>query len=72
MSLGFKRGALIAHPKYGFAYMGGFLKDRVSLHNINTAKRLYQNAKPNDCKFLTYNTWRLRLLPDLNVGVSAA
>jgi len=31
-----------------------------------------QNAKPEDIKFLTYNTWRCRFLPTINSGVSSA
>lgn len=62
-SLGFKRGSLVKHAKYGVAYVGGFLKDRLSLHALSDGKRLCQNAKPDACGFLTYNTWRTRLLP---------
>ena len=32
----------------------------VSLHSIETGKRLTQSAKPQDIQFLTYNTWRTR------------
>ena len=62
ISLGFKRGSLVTHPKYGITYVGGYLNDRISLHNLATGKRLCQNAKPAECKFLAYNTWRTRLL----------
>lgn len=61
--MGFKRGSLIKHPKWGLAYVGGFLKDRISLHAAATGKRLCQNAKPADFQFLTFNTWRARALP---------
>lgn len=71
-SLGFKRGSLVKHPKFGVAYVGGFLKDRISLHRLTDGKRLCQNAKPSDCKFLAFNSWRTRLLPCLKTGVSAA
>jgi hypothetical protein len=37
---------------------GGSSKGRVSLHSVETGKRLCQNAQ--DIKFLTYNTWRTR------------
>jgi RRXRR protein len=57
-SLGFKRGSLVKHPKYGVVFVGGFLKDRISLHSLTDGKRLTQKAKPSDCKFLTYNSWR--------------
>ena len=60
ISEGFKRGSLIKHPKFAVAYVGGTLKGRISLHSIETGKRLTQNAKPEDCQFLTYNYWRVR------------
>jgi len=57
-SLGFKRGSLVKHPKYGLAYVGGFLKDRISLHSLVDGHRLCQNAKPSDVRFLAFNSWR--------------
>jgi len=70
-SHGLKRGSLVKHPKWGVVYVGGCLKDRISLHSVTTGKRLTQNAKPSDCQFLTYNSWRVRLLPCLRTGVFA-
>jgi hypothetical protein len=67
-----KRGSLVKHPKWGIAYVGGVLKDRISLHRLADGKRLCQNARPSDCKFLAFNSWRTRLLPGMNAGVSAA
>lgn len=32
------------------------------ISSLTTGKRLTQDAKPADCKFLTYNSWRTRLL----------
>lgn len=57
-SHGFKRGSLVKHQKWGLAYVGGFLKDRISLHSLTDGKRLTQQAKPIECLFLTYNSWR--------------
>ena len=62
-SLGFKRGSLVKHPKYGTVYVGGTMGDRVSLHSLGDGKRLTQSAVPSDCKFLAFNTWRRALLP---------
>jgi hypothetical protein len=64
-SLGFKRGSLVKHPKYGLAYVGGGIKDRISLHRLTDGKRLCKNARPSECKFLSYSTWRTRFLPCL-------
>lgn len=57
-SLGFKRGSLVKHPKYGLTYVGGTMGDRISLHSLPDGKRLCQNAKPPDVKFLAFNSWR--------------
>lgn len=57
-SLGFKRGSLVKHLKVGLAYVGGHFKGGISLHSVETGKRLGQNFKPTDCKFLTFNSWR--------------
>ena len=60
LSQGFKRGSWIKHPKWGVGYVGGTLKGRISLHDLNTGKRLTQNAKPEDCILLTLSSWRIR------------
>lgn len=57
-SLGFTRGTLIQHIKYGLVYLGGTLKERVSLHNIGNGKRVTQSAKVTDCTILTRIAWR--------------
>jgi hypothetical protein len=60
LSLGLKRGSWVKHPKYGLCYVGGTLKGRLSLHNLQTGTRLTQDAHPNDCQFLTRSSWRVR------------
>ena len=63
-SAGFKRGSTVSHSKRGICYVGGIGADgRISLHCIETGKRLCQNAKPEDIKFLAYSSQRTRLLP---------
>ncbi len=62
-SLGLKRGSLVKHPRWGASYVGGTSNKRISLHSSKDGKRLCQNAKPTECKFLTFNSWRTRLLP---------
>ena len=59
MSWGFKRGSLVRHPRVGLSYVGGFQKDRISLHNLKDGKRFGQNFYPSDCQFLSYNSWRV-------------
>ena len=67
ISAGFKRGSIVKHPKWGLTYVGGEMikptkrepnKKVISLHSIETGKRLTQSANPKDLQFLTYNTWR--------------
>ncbi len=68
ISAGFKRGSVVKHSKYRFCYIGGWQESPtkkdpkrklISLHDISSGKRLTQNALPTDCKFLSYNSWRL-------------
>jgi uncharacterized protein (UPF0335 family) len=62
-SLGFKRGSLVKHKKYGLTYVGGFRDvkgcpgTRLSLHDPHNSQRVCRAAKPVDCKFLTFNSW---------------
>ena len=57
MSMGYKRGSLVVHPKYGLSFIGGTSKGRISLHNVKNGSRLTQNANPSEIKFLTYNSF---------------
>lgn len=61
MSQGFKRGSIVKHVKRGFCYVGGenVEKKQVSLHSIQTGKRLTQSAKPKDLTFKAYSSWRI-------------
>jgi hypothetical protein len=52
LSVSFKRGSLVKHPRHGLTTVGGTMHGRVSLHRLD-GKRLCQNAKPKDIKFLT-------------------
>ncbi len=62
-SLGFKRGSIVRHRKYGIVFVGGTSNNRISLQRMEDGRRLCQNAKPSDVQFLAYSTWRTRLLP---------
>ncbi|MBO3459661.1 RRXRR domain-containing protein [Aetokthonos hydrillicola Thurmond2011] len=68
ISVGFKRGSIVKHPKYGFTYVSGWhssptkkdpSRKTISLYSLKTGKRLTQNAISTDCKFLSYNSWRV-------------
>jgi hypothetical protein len=72
MSLGFKRGSLVKHPKWGSSYIGGASKTGISLHSLETSSRVCRNAKVADLKVITIIAWRTLLLPDLKVMVLVA
>jgi hypothetical protein len=59
-SLGFKRGTLVRHPRYGLCTVGGYDREqrRLSLHAYQTNKRLTQTAKSADCHRLTAVAFR--------------
>ncbi len=63
LSLGFKRGTLVKHPTYGKAYVGGTMDGKLSLHALETGKRLTQRAKGTECTLIRLLRWRTRLLP---------
>ncbi len=58
MSLGLKRGSLVTHSKYGVCYVGGNSNNRLSVHKLETGKRLARNIDKKDLVFLSYNYWR--------------
>jgi hypothetical protein len=60
ISLGLKRGWWVRHPKWGIAYVGGTLNGRISLHEMQTGKRLTQTARVGDCQVLCTASWRVR------------
>jgi hypothetical protein len=59
MSLGFKKGSMVKHKKYGICYIGGNLRGRLSLHALKDGQRLCQNAKTEDAKLLAYSSFRI-------------
>jgi RRXRR protein len=63
LSLGIKRGALVKHPKWGKAYVGGTMDGKLSLHDLQTGKRLTQSAKVADCRLIKLVRWKTRLVP---------
>jgi hypothetical protein len=64
-SLGFTRGTLVRHPRYGLCRVGGYDRDkqRLSLHAYRTDTRLTQRANPADCHRLTVVAFRTWLVP---------
>jgi hypothetical protein len=62
-SLGYTRGTLVKHTKYGLAYIGGGKVGRMSLHALADGRRLTQMAHEAACQKQTILRWRSRLLP---------
>ena len=52
MSLGLKKQTMVIHNKHGLCLVGGNQKGNLSLHNIETGKRIILSAKRDDCKVL--------------------
>jgi hypothetical protein len=59
-SLGFRRGSVVNHEKLGMVYVGGTKDNRISLHDIQSGKRLTQYGLIKDVEFRYYNPWRIR------------
>jgi hypothetical protein len=72
-SLGFTRGTLVRHPRYGRCLIGGWDRttQRVSLHAYRTNKRLTQQARPAECARLTRMAFRTWLVPVARVHHTA-
>jgi hypothetical protein len=57
-SYSFNRGSLVRHIKHGLTYVGGCSRGRITLHALDTGRKLSQHAKPTDCIFLAFLSWR--------------
>ena len=62
MSLGLKKGTLVRHKKYSLCYIGGNIRNGLSLHCLKTGKRLTQQSKKEDITTLTRISFRTQLL----------
>jgi hypothetical protein len=60
VSLGLKRGSWVRHKRHGLVFVGGTAGGRISLHNMETGKRLTQQARVEDCRLLCTASWRIR------------
>jgi hypothetical protein len=47
------------------------MNGRISLHSLETGKRITQSAKKEDLKTLTNLKWRVAFIPGLKAGVSS-
>jgi RRXRR protein len=61
ISMGLKRGSWVQHKRFGLVYVGGTLNGRISLHCMDTGKRLTQHAHVEDCRRLCTASWRIRI-----------
>jgi hypothetical protein len=59
LSLGLKRGAWVRQPRRCVVYVGGTTSGRLSLHAMQTGKRLTQNARVSDCRLLCTASWHV-------------
>jgi hypothetical protein len=58
LSLGFKRGSWVKHPKHGLCYTGGVQGERLSLHSLQSGQRITK-VKPDSLQFLCRSSWRM-------------
>jgi hypothetical protein len=65
LSMGLKRGAVVNHTQLGRVYIGGTLNGKVSLHDLESGKRLTQSGSIKDCSFLYFNNWRTSWVDEL-------
>lgn len=70
LSLGFKRGSLVKHPRYGLTTMGGTRDGRLSLHALD-GKRLTQRANPKDLRLLKRTSLLFRTINPTRKGDSS-
>ena len=59
-SLNFRRGSIVTHKKFGICTVGGTSKNKLSLHSLQTGKRLTQNASGSDVTFKSFNNYSIR------------
>lgn len=57
LSMGLKRGSLVKHHKQGLCLVGGSSRGKISLHKVDDNSRLSRTINPEDCRFLSYNSW---------------
>jgi hypothetical protein len=61
-SMGMRRGSIVNHTELGMVYIGGTSKGKISLHAVESGKRLTKNVFCKDVKFLYVNPWRTQFL----------
>jgi hypothetical protein len=66
VSLGLRRGTQVLHPRFGFCYVGGHMRGRLSLHSMHNGQRLTKYARPEELTVLSPCSWRV-WVPMLNV-----
>ena len=71
MSLGWKRQTAVKHQKYGICLVGGYQKGRLSLHDVETGKRLTISAKSEDCKRLKRVQFRYKPIERVTIKQTA-
>jgi len=59
ISMGLKRGSLVRHKECGIVYVGGTMREKMSVHDLRSGKRIARNVVLGDCKFLTFNVTRI-------------
>ena len=67
-SMGFRGGSIVSHPKFGICTVGGTSKNKISLHSMQTGKRLCQNSSASDLIFKSFNNYFIHWAEDPEVS----
>ena len=69
LSLGIVRGTVVRYRER-YVYVGGNSKERISIHNLETGKRISQNIKVKEIEEMYRIKWVTQFLPSISAGVS--
>ena len=67
---GSKREGFTVKSKERYVYVGGNSKGRISIHNLETGKRISQNIKVKEIEEMYRIKWVTQFLPSISAGVS--
>lgn len=60
LSMGIKRGSLVKHIRWDLCTIGGSSNNRISLHDMQTNRRVSQDIRKHDLSVLTNLKWSIK------------
>ena len=58
-SIGLRRGSIVRDPKYGICIVGGTSKNKISIHSIESNKRISQRIYKHMISFKSFNNYTI-------------